>query len=382
MVYLLLQKARKIIIDLNQLTMKGKFWEMLNQQAGGAIAAGMGLILGDHYDRRQLKQQRKLMELEMEGQRSMADYNMSKQLEMWKQTNYAAQVEQMKKAGLNPALQYGMGGGGGVTSGTPSGNVAGAHAPGGGKEVEAMLGLGIQYQLLQAQKENIQAQTEKTKTETTKIGGVDTQAQAMHIKTMEETIDKIRAEVQSTQASTEQTKAQTLLTGLETAIKQLDKQFLEGTMQDRIKQAEYECSQAMRKLQLLDNEQKLSAETYDSMVLQIRQKATNEVILGALMGSEIGKNISQTQLNTIEGRLKNLDLEFYADRMHLEKLEVEIKKALQEAELDPSWQLYKALIGAAGTIIGAGILKGTTVTTGAARAAKSATGPALHRTGR
>ena len=32
------------------------------------------------------------------------------------ETNYPAQVEQMKLAGLNPALAYGMGGGGGVTN--------------------------------------------------------------------------------------------------------------------------------------------------------------------------------------------------------------------------------------------------------------------------
>ena len=35
--------------------------------------------------------------------------------EMWEKTNYDAQVEQMKKAGLSPALMYGQAGAGGGT---------------------------------------------------------------------------------------------------------------------------------------------------------------------------------------------------------------------------------------------------------------------------
>ena len=44
------------------------------------------------------------------------------QLEMWEKTNYPAQVAQMRKAGLNPALMYGQAGAGGQLGGTaPSG---------------------------------------------------------------------------------------------------------------------------------------------------------------------------------------------------------------------------------------------------------------------
>ena len=35
--------------------------------------------------------------------------------EMWEKTNYAAQIEQMKKANLSPALMYGQAGAGGGT---------------------------------------------------------------------------------------------------------------------------------------------------------------------------------------------------------------------------------------------------------------------------
>ena len=77
--------------------------------AGAAIDNTIGLIAGGLQANRQMKNQRKLMaeqlaidKLKMEEQRKM-------QLQMWKDTNYAAQVEEMKKAGLSIGLMYGKG---------------------------------------------------------------------------------------------------------------------------------------------------------------------------------------------------------------------------------------------------------------------------------
>ena len=52
----------------------------------------MGLLLEGHNDRRQLRQQEKLQNLEIKGSKELTDYNAAKQLEMWKATNYPAQV--------------------------------------------------------------------------------------------------------------------------------------------------------------------------------------------------------------------------------------------------------------------------------------------------
>ena len=43
---------------------------------------------------------------------------------MWKDTNYAAQVEEMKKAGLSVGLMYGKGGAGGATTGAGAAGVS------------------------------------------------------------------------------------------------------------------------------------------------------------------------------------------------------------------------------------------------------------------
>lgn len=139
------------------------------QAASGTVDSILGMVLGGFNDRRQVKQQRRLNEVGKE----LTEWQMKKQLEMWEKTGYVGQKEQMKRAGINPALMYGMGGGGGMTANIETGT-GGAAAAGGG-EFAVASGMGIQRALLQAQKENIEADTEKKKVEAEKAGGVDTE---------------------------------------------------------------------------------------------------------------------------------------------------------------------------------------------------------------
>ncbi|AXH78095.1 MAG: DNA pilot protein [Microviridae sp.] len=133
----------------------------------GLVSTGLGLMLQKNNDQRQLAQQEKLNELQIKGQKTMVDYNYGKELQMWKDTSYNAQKEQMKKAGLNPALMYGMGGGGGQTTGSPQGTVAGGMAPAGGREIQDSIGMGMQLALLDAQRKNIEADTRNKQMDTT-----------------------------------------------------------------------------------------------------------------------------------------------------------------------------------------------------------------------
>ena len=67
---------------------------------GKAIENGAGSIIGGlsnafgigekRQDRRQLEQQRKLQGLAIEGSKALTDYQMEKQMEMWKNTNWEA----------------------------------------------------------------------------------------------------------------------------------------------------------------------------------------------------------------------------------------------------------------------------------------------------
>jgi len=145
------------------------------QAASGVIGAGMGIALGNYNDKRQVKQQQRLQDIQIQGQRQMMDYSMQKQLQMWKATSYPAQLEMMKQAGINPALMYGMSGGGGTTTGSPSGNVSGGTANQNPGEIQQSLGMAMQLQLLKAQKDNIEADTKLKETDATLKGGPQTE---------------------------------------------------------------------------------------------------------------------------------------------------------------------------------------------------------------
>lgn len=141
------------------------------QAAGTAVDTLMGLAMEGHNDRRQLRQQGKLLEQQAGIDRKQAQFQQQLGLETWRQTGPQALTAELKKAGLSPALQYGGAGGGGATTGGGSSGVNAEAAPRGGGEV---MGL----QMMNAQRQLIEAQTEKTKVETAKTAGVDTQLTA------------------------------------------------------------------------------------------------------------------------------------------------------------------------------------------------------------
>lgn len=137
--------------------------ETLGMQAAGAGLGGIMDILGQGFrNRQQYNQAEKLQGLQMQGNRSMMDYQMQKEYEMWLKTNYGAQVAQLQAAGLNPGLMYGMKGGGGVTTGSATAGVQGQAAP-------VARGMNIEAAMTAAQVELIRAQTEKVKAETPNV---------------------------------------------------------------------------------------------------------------------------------------------------------------------------------------------------------------------
>ena len=135
----------------------------LGQQVGSQAVSGiLGMIMGGINDRRQIKQQQKLTDMQLAADKSMTDYSHARQLDMWRATSYPAQLEMLKKAGLNAGLIYGMGGAGGQTTGAGSAHVAAPAAPSGGGEIMGMMQLRAQeaqIKLLEAQARNLDADT-------------------------------------------------------------------------------------------------------------------------------------------------------------------------------------------------------------------------------
>lgn len=128
----------------------------LGMMAANAIG---GTILGIGNDQRQHKQNERNTRTQVKAQKELTDYNQAKALEMWKATGYGAQKAQMKEAGINPALMYGMGGGGGQSASVTPGSVGQGASPSSGGETLGAMGMGLQMALMKAQKENIEADT-------------------------------------------------------------------------------------------------------------------------------------------------------------------------------------------------------------------------------
>lgn len=229
------------------------------QAASGAIGTGLGLLLEKHEDRRQLKQQQALQNMQMQGNKEMTDYNTEaqrkKEMQMWLDTNYTAQMQELEKAGLNPAMIYGMSGGGGTTvgGGGISGNVSSGEAPRGTGTATAM-GLAMaQANLLAAQTENVKADTKKKESE---------------IPVNSETATSL----------------------------QLDNLFKDTTMGKRIQQVTIDTRQKIEDLQIAETKNYINKDTALDQILEIANhalktgfEATGQDIQNALTNEQIEK---------------------------------------------------------------------------------------------
>jgi len=233
----------------------GQFFE----KGGGSLISGaIGMIGGAISDRRNYKNQLKLMEQQHQYNKEIGEINQgyAKEMaainqqyalqagkqshlynqEMWDYTNYENQVKHLEAAGLNPALLYGQGGGGGAsTAGGAVGNGQGTpgQAPSGGSpqalrsQMIEGTGMGIQLGLMEAQKRNIEADTAKKEADAKKTAGADTEYTRMLTE-----LAKTEIDYKTMTAS--------------------EADYNEKTMDDRVAKAGYETVNSM-----LDNIQKM-----------------------------------------------------------------------------------------------------------------------------
>lgn len=238
------------------------------QAATDVIGTGLGLALEKHNNKRQLEQQGKLQAQQIAGQQQMTDYNAAKQLQMWKDTSYSAQKEQMNKAGINPALMYGMGGGGGQTAAVSAGNVSGGSAPQGGGEIAQMTGMGMQMALLKAQKDNIEADTANKKAQTPNIGA-DTTNKGIQGEGMQ----------------------------IDNAIKKISQNVAGQTQEAAIDTIKANTQLALNAVSQAQVKTRVSEETVAAQIQQIRAEAAGAVLKNALTKMQTSKTGSDIQVN-------------------------------------------------------------------------------------
>lgn len=144
---------------------------------GGVGGAIMGLLQGDPATQ-QVNAQDALNANSFKWNSMSMQQQSDINYQQWLRTNYSAQVEQLKKAGLNPALMYGNGAGGGGTQGNSSSG--GYNSQAGNDVMREQMGLqraqqAAQMSLLDSQRKNIDADTKLKDVQAEKTAGVDTE---------------------------------------------------------------------------------------------------------------------------------------------------------------------------------------------------------------
>jgi len=166
-------------------------------KVGTSAASGvLGMIGGHLSERRNYRNNRKLMELQYNNQRELNQQGHDLQFDMWNKTNYGAQKRHMLEAGLNPALMYGSAGASGTT-GSQSGGSASMGSSQQGKVMD------LQNMLVGAQIKDLNAGAEKKKAEADKLSGVDTDLANANIKGVNQSVLESVARTSKIKSETE-----------------------------------------------------------------------------------------------------------------------------------------------------------------------------------
>lgn len=213
---------------------------------GSIISGGLGLLGGlFKKNNNGLKNQKELMqqawEYEKEGMglqynygQQAADAEYKRNLQMWKDTNFGAQRDEMEKAGLSVGLMYGNGGGSAAS--TAGGTAAQPSAPK-TNPVEVALqqeSMGLQLKQIEAQNRLANAEATKTIAEANKIAGVDTKGQELQNKWQE-----IENRIQTSRESIEQSNMKAAAANADKAIEDwkmsvLEREYLDNVQEERV----------------------------------------------------------------------------------------------------------------------------------------------------
>lgn len=265
---------------------------------GTAAAAGVANNVMDiAFSKIKQKQQ-------LEGQKKALAQQNEAQMDMWRRTNYSAQMEELEKAGLNPALLYGMSGGGGATTGAGSA----MPSPQGAQGMD--IAGAAQLALLNAQKENIEADTANKKANTAKTAGVDTQLATANIGLALEATNKAKAETK-VQESVE------ALNKINYALNKNEYDYKDRTLEDRIQQVGIMTETLDNQLEIVKNDAQISTATKDTV---IKQAAAQLAQTYADIGLKKAQTSNTQQLTAeSEQKVKTMIFDVLVDNFNVQK---------------------------------------------------------------
>lgn len=305
------------------------------QIIGGILGIG-GQFLGNEAkekaQRQQFENEKSLMGLQAGYNKEQARYSQQLAKEMWDYTNYGNQKKHMEAAGLNPALMYGQGGGGGAST-------DGGEAQGVSMGTSQAVMMGLHAKAMEAEIAKTMAETAKITTETEKTG-VD--------------IGVSQAEQELKGALQKQAEENTILLGKK------------GKLTDEeIKQTNANWQLTFEKLRgvMMDNE--IKEETKQNQIDIVATQLINEQLKSALMVTEGQMNEAQTKymLEQViwigyDAQTRRFDQQArarYIDQQ-IENLEKELEKMGVDINLSKQANLREWIyggVGAASGLVGA-----------------------------
>lgn len=312
---------------------------MLGNGIFGIFGAGLNAAMSSGAANEQWGNQLRLMDIQNRYNEQMAKNNQQRNKDLWDYTNYENQKQHIKNAGLNPALMYGMGGGGGVSANGAQGQ--GVTQPT-DRSVEMGLkqqGLGLQLASIASQVDLNKSQAEKNKAEADKIAGVDTDAQKATIDNLiaqtsnekvkkglilgqirvadaEEELKRNMADWTKDKADETRWNIKSLQKGIDKLVEEingmkLDNELKERTIDNKVKESSLTLQNLMSEILLKESQRKVNEEQAKAIPAQILQGWEKLVKEGKALINQREQMEAYVQdvINRYELGKKGLDIE-------------------------------------------------------------------------
>lgn len=320
--------------------------------AGTALASQGGQMMATKLNNtKNWERTQKLLQQQTEASKSLAMFNKQNQLDLWKETGPVGQMEQLKLAGLNPALMYESGAPGGTTQAAqaelPKPTEWHGDNPGEGLGQMGIM-VGQQLALTKAQIDNLNSQTNKNNADANKTAGVDTEKAGQEILNLKQGVQNL--------------KAQERLTDIEGDIKDVELQIKSATAEQSIS---------------------LAAQQNQVMEQQIRSMVRNNYIDQATAQTKIqqaGANLAQTWAQTtllkentnvaqveqdkmkaeINNMMRGMELNWRALETNQTKVAAEVKALNNQVQMNDTPASIKAIQDFGKSLTDMGILKSLT----------------------
>lgn len=302
---------------------------------GQAVDFGLGMLTNAADRVFQIGQQQRLTNQQVKAMKQMGQFNYEKQMQLWRETNYPAQVGMMKEAGLNPALMYKGSGAGGTTAFMGGGGVTGGTA---GMELGNAVMQRAQIRLMESQANKLDVEAKKT-------GGVDTELVQMQIKDLAQKV------------TNESIKERLLL--IDEEIMQVENHIKGMTQNSVISEIQNRAANIKEQLNQMEVKTEVDRATKDEAIAIAEKQLIKIGLENALLAAQedsTRENIKLTQVQ-IDQVIRNV-INAYQDnirqwrRLRVEELKYDLEKDIQQwKELMPPG-LDNIVSGVIGGVIG------------------------------